>query len=192
MSGRKWITLAFFLLVCSVATPALAQETRFELAVGPHYPLVSQKLDIDQRLSWHARFGVRYTPRLTVSAVAEVMKTSSDLPNRPDGDLDIGLYGLQGTWVFTGETDFQLVGTAAVGKGKFNFDPVDGLSAADSRSTDVKFWYEGGVGAVFGLSRHWGMRFQLTLRGLEPDTPVPVLSGTRFMFVPSLDFMFRF
>jgi hypothetical protein len=192
MSGRNWFALGLIVVGLGAATPAFAQEKRFELAGGPQYPLLSQELDIDQALGWHVRFGVRYTPRLTVSAIAEVVKTKSRLPNLPDGDINIGLYGLTGTWVFAGEEGFQIFGELGIGQGEFDFETVSGLTAEQNSDTDISLWYEAGVGCDFAFNKSFGLKLQVTARRYKPDEPTEVMSGTRFALVPSLDLVFRF
>jgi opacity protein-like surface antigen len=191
----KYLALVVGMLAVALgaAAPAVAQETRFELAAGAAYPLLSQKFEAQQSLAWRLSAGVRLTPTITLAGIYEDLSTKSDIPNRPDGDLKLDLYGIRGTFVLNGEQDFQLIGFVGFGQGKLDFtNPAGDPGAGLVNNTDISFWWEIGGGAQFGLSKHWVLRLEFAGREVEPKEPSVVLSSTRFTLVPSAEIGFRF
>ncbi len=193
MTGRNWFALGLAVVAFAAAFPARAQEQRFEIGVGPRLNLVSEKVELeDQKFGGSVRLGVHIGSKVTLSALYELTSSRSDLPDRPDGPVDLALYGLNGTFYMAGDEDFRLLGTVSVGRGSFDFDPVAGLSEADNRSTDIFLWYEAGVGCELAFGKRWALRIQLTGRRFRPDEPTAILPNTGFSLVPGADLVFRF
>ena len=192
----RLLRIAAWLLVplAAAVLPALAQETRFELAAGGQYPLLSQKFYADQDLGFHVRFGVRLSPKVTVAATYEHQSTKSAVPNWSQGDVKLKHYGLNGIFVLNGDADFQLIGLLGAGMGDVTFSnprsPDQYLGLPDD--SKIKLWYEAGVGVLFNWGKHWAGRIQVTGRQTEPKEANAIFSGTRFSFVPSLDIVLKF
>lgn len=191
---KRWVFVFGAVLAVVAVTPlSWAQESHLELSGGIQYPLISQQWDMQQGLAWHLNFGYRFTPTFTLAATYENQNTTSDIPNRPDGDVAMKTWGLRSTWVLNGEQDFQLIGFVGLGQGSLDFtNPGFELPPATSNSTDILLWWEIGGGAQFGLSKHWVLRLQVSARQTEPKEPSIVLSETRFAFVPMAEIGFRF
>lgn len=186
------VVAAVLAALIGTLVPAAAQETRFDLAGGIQYPLLSQSFDIQQNLGWRVKPGVRITPALTISAVYESYSTTSDVPNEPDGDVTQHLYGATATLVLNGEQDFQLIGFVSLGAGKLDFkNPGFALPPGLVSNTSLR-WYEIGGGAQFALSKRWVLRIQLSGRQTQPQDPCIVLKNTRFSLVPSAEIGLRF
>ncbi len=192
MKRLALVVAALLVVVGGSLAPASAQETRFEVAAGIQYPLLSQQFDIQQNLGWRAKAGVRITPTLTIAAMFEKYSTLSDIPNKSDGDVSQDLYGVTATLVLNGEQDFQLIGFVSVGGGKLDFtNPGFTLPPGEVNSTNV-LWYELGAGAQFSLSKRWVLRIQLSGRETQPQDSSVILRNTRFSLVPSAEIGFRF
>ncbi len=188
------LSLWVVVLVAGLTLPALAQETRFEVVGGIHYPLLSQKYYADQGLGFHGKLGFRVSPKVSLFAVYETQTTNSSIPNWPRGDVKVKTYGLNATMILAGDPALQLFGILGAGTGKIDYtnprapEQYNGLPD----STDIKLWYELGAGVQFGLAKHWALRIQFTGRQTEPKDASAVIGGTRFSIVPAVDFAYRF
>jgi hypothetical protein len=239
------LTCAAGLTVALVAGAPSHAQNRVELELGANYALISDDFAIEQEMGFHARARYAITNRLQLGLTYEERETEGDirplrfrfvdtleqenlLTGQTDlisardfissgGDASLTLYGLNGVFVITGESDMQLYAVASVGQGELDYEnpgrdvvwpekvigdgvedryTFEEVSLTDElglvEDTDIDFWYEVGAGIRFGFGQRWGMRLQVTFRRLSPEEPAVVMENGVSEVFPSASATFRF
>lgn len=193
-----WVCTLLAILVASL-TPVSAQEDTIEITAGAMSPLLSQDIGMEEDLAWSVQISYLASPTFSLGVVYDEFDALDNLDRRdPDtqdevnGDVTMSLYGVSGLWVLSGDPEFEIYATAAMGRGSLDYeDPLPGASELQPE-TDIDLWYEVGVGARFAFGESWNARIQLTFRRVSPSQPSQVLEQSAGALIPTFAVSRRF
>ncbi|MCU0222976.1 MAG: porin family protein [Acidobacteria bacterium] len=191
---RRRLLVACVVLVAGVllaASPAWAQEKKFEVGAGFQYDMFNSGFEVDPSFGWHARFDWYFKPRWAVGVYYESVLGSDDLPDNGGYDVDIDYYGVRGTWLLGDDPAFQMLLFASGGTGSVDYDNPE-IDSSVPDSSDIQYWYEAGFGVQFAAGQRWRFRIDMSFRRFTPDEPNLLQKSGRAALVPAFEAAFRF
>jgi len=191
---KRRLLVACVVLVAGVLltfSPAVAQEKKFEIGAGFQYDMFNSRFEMEPSFGWHARFDWYVAPRWAVGLYYESVSGSDDLPDDGGYDATLGFYGVRGTWLLGDDPAFQMLLFASGGTGSVDYNNPE-IDSDVPDSSDIKYWYEAGMGVQFAAGQRWRFRLDLSFRRFTPDDPNLLQTSGRAAIVPGVEAAFRF
>ena len=191
---KRRLLIACVVLVAGVLlafSPAVAQEKKFEVGAGIQYDMFNSRFEMDPSLGFNARFDWYFKPRWAVGLYYDRVTGPDDLPSNGGYDVTLDFYGVRGTWLLGDDPAFQMLLFAGAGTGSMDYDNPE-IDSDVPDSSDIKYWYDAGMGVQFAAGQRWRFRLDIAFRRFTPDDPNLLAASGRAAIIPALQAAFRF
>ena len=192
MKRRLWVACVVLVAGLLLAlSPAMAQEKKFEVGAGVQYDMFNSRFEMDPSFGFNARFDWYFKPRWAVGFYYERVTGPDDLPKNGGYDVTLDFYGVRGTWLLGDDPAFQMLLFAGAGTGSMDYDNPE-IDSDVPDSSDIKYWYDAGMGVQFAAGQRWRFRLDIAFRRFTPDDPNLLAASGRAAIIPAVQAAFRF
>ena len=192
MKRRLWVACVVLVAGLLLAlSPAMAQEKKFEVGAGVQYDMFNSRFEMDPSFGFNARFDWYFKPRWAVGLYYERVTGPDDLQKDGGYDVTLDFYGVRGTWLLGDDPAFQMLLFAGAGTGSMDYDNPE-IDSDVPDSSDIKYWYDAGMGVQFAAGQRWRFRLDIAFRRFTPDDPNLLATSGRAAIIPALEAAFRF